>query len=238
MTSIKTRLAGIGLALGLLALPLGGAAASVGDLQAKYGHHRYFFSEEVVWQVADGPVARYAMLEPTTLEAIAGRQHLDMNTIKFLEDNVWEREPLARPHGKADVVPQLLDQETILFIEGNFWDYPPMAGYADGGVDDGIARSPRCHGEGLVDPANQEIAGIHDGLVARYCSGPTYVTVIKSVNNRGTHGGVYGIDIGFFSNEHPWQDEDEPLAVTAGGADQGRMVLPYDAPQLRAEEPQ
>lgn len=236
MTYINTRLAGFALALGLLALPLA-AAASVDDLRIEYAHHRYFFSEEGVGRLADEPTAEYAMLEMTALEEVAGRQHLDMSTIKFLEENTWDRVPVARPQGTSKAVPKLLDQETIRFLEGNFWDYQPMASFAVDSVDEGIVRPWHCFGEGLVDPGNQVIVDIRDGLVARYCSGHAYVASQPSVSGRDLQTGVYSIDIGFSSNEIPWQDSFEPVAVFADTDISERPVVPFEEPQLRADEP-
>lgn len=286
MHHFTTKLAGIALALGLLAIPLGAGARTTDVLASDYAHHRYFFSEEGVWRTGDEPVAQFAMIEMTKLEQIAGRQYLDRETILFLEENTWDhQEPRATPRGGLDTRKPILDRETILFLEDNIWDFGGTAEFAGFDVEDEVAYPSRCHGEGLADATNRAILGIEEDEIGRYCAGNAYpagdadvsgneipwLDQIEPMDGRdqesksgvydidpdlfsnetpwqdeydpmgefaaGGKSGAHDIDIGFFSNEMPWQDVEEPVAGYAETKPIERAELPFDAPQLRAEEP-
>ncbi|MEZ4522412.1 MAG: hypothetical protein R3A46_12325 [Thermomicrobiales bacterium] len=95
MNRLKHTLAGFGLALGLVALPL---SAGADGLTGKHANHRSF-TPEVIETMQYEPTAGYAMLDRTPLEEIAGRDNLDGKTIQFLEDNLWDHDIVAQPAG-------------------------------------------------------------------------------------------------------------------------------------------
>jgi hypothetical protein len=125
MTHIRSKFAGIALGLGLtlsaIALPsLAGAATD---------------DVFTVQPAQNEGVAVYAMVELTDLEQIAGRDNLDAETIRFLEQNLWflnsnaeyaaaELTDLERIAGRRN-----LDTETLKFLESNLWDYEFHAKY-------------------------------------------------------------------------------------------------------------
>jgi hypothetical protein len=206
MTHITTRLAalGLGLALGLPALPLVAGAESTATFPSAYANHRFYFSEEMVWLTLDEATAEYAMLEVSELERIAGRTKLDAETIKFLEDNLWERDLNAQPAGEADEMTPLeriagrrhLDTETIQFLEDNLWEYDAIAAFA---------------GEASPNDVPEEALWFAEDEAQNPTVGDTGI-------------GVYDVDPDDYSNEIPWQDLVEPYAGFAGNETNDSVV--------------
>lgn len=120
MNRFKTKLVGFGIAAGLLALPLSVGAASAGE----YSNHRHF-TAEVAGRAQYDPTAHYMMIERSPLEEIAGRDNLDWQTIKFLEDNLWDHDIRAYGAGEADE--DRLTAEELQFLEENLWGHGPTA---------------------------------------------------------------------------------------------------------------
>lgn len=86
MTHFTRTLIAAAVGLVLLALPIvAGAKGTEGNRSAS--------SEDDAAQTY--VVADYGMVELTTIEEIANGQVLDMQTIRFLEDNIWELEDSA-----------------------------------------------------------------------------------------------------------------------------------------------
>lgn len=110
MTSFRRILLGFGMALLLLAIPF--AVGAEGKET-----HRIFFSEDDT--ARNGEVAKYAMIQLSDLETIAGRQNLDSETIQFLEANLWLPEPIANYASVGIVAHIALCQGEGLLDTGN-----------------------------------------------------------------------------------------------------------------------
>jgi hypothetical protein len=62
------------------------------DLMAEYGINDGFVE----------PSAGYGQVDMTDLERIAGHRYLDSETIRFLENNLWDHDIIAQPEGDVD----------------------------------------------------------------------------------------------------------------------------------------
>lgn len=105
MNHLKTKLAGIGLAFSMVLVPVNTGAEAPAN-------HR-ISTQEMAGQAAYEPHAGYMPLDRTPLERIAGRDNLDSETIRFLENNLWDYDFLGYavggPDSPAAIYPSLED---------------------------------------------------------------------------------------------------------------------------------
>ena len=262
MIRIRKTLVGLGLAAGLLALPLGAGAQTLEVLKTEYASHRFFVSEEEVWRANGIEIADYAMLDVSDLERIAGRTHLDQETVKFLEDNIWEYDSLADFEGGVDPATGLTDEE--LQTLGGSPSHNDVADHDDLSTEARWFRDAEAEadtGVHAVDPdlfsdeipwqdATEPVARfagdadntggvyIDPGYFSNEILGQDRVEPVARFagDEDKTRGGVYGIDIGFYDNEAPWQGNPDPIARPAQTQPSGIFPHPDDVPQLRAGE--
>jgi hypothetical protein len=229
MIRIKKTLVGLGLAAGLLALPLGAGAQTLEVLKVEYASHRFFVSEEEIWRANGVEIADYAMLEVSDLERIAGRTHLDQATIQFLEDNIWEYDGLARFEGGVDPATGLTDEE--LQTLGGSPSNNDVADQEELPVEAAWFRDFEAE-------VNSGVYAVDPDMFSEEIYWQDRVEPAARFVGRedATSGGVYGIDIGFYDNEAPWQGTPDPIARPAETQPSGIFPHPDDVPQLRAGE--
>jgi hypothetical protein len=144
------------------------------------------------------------MVEVSELERIAGRTHLDSETIHFLEDNLWERDFNATFEGVPDDMTELeriagrrnLDTETIQFLEDNLWEYEFNAEFA---------------GEPSPNDVSEEAFWFYE-----------YEAALLEDDELG----VYDLDPNNYSEELLWQDLVEPYAGFAEHEADGTIAEP------------
>lgn len=253
MNRIKKTLVGLGLAAGLLALPLGAGAQTLEALKAEYASHRFFVSEEEIWRTNGVDTAHYAMLEISDLERIAGRTHLDQAMIQFLEENTRDYEGMARGVGDSDDMTDLeriagrtnLDQATIQFLEDNIWDYETTARFAtvdpeflseeefwfleENLWDYEIIAEPEGKVEPVIRLTEEELQFLEENIW-----GYNLDAQFQQIGD--TKIGVYDVDPDMFSEEIFWQDAFDSAATFEGDRDDDVYPYPHEIPGFRAGE--
>ncbi|CAN5820762.1 hypothetical protein BH23CHL2_BH23CHL2_26890 [soil metagenome] len=248
MTLIKKTLIGLGLAIGLLALPLSAGAGTSTTLS----NHRAS-TQELVERALYDPLATYMMIEMSNLEQVAGHKNLDQATIKFLEENIWDYEGMARGVGDPDDRTDLeriagrknLDQATIQFLEDNIWDLETSAGFArvdpeflseeelwfleDNLWNYEINAEPEGKVEPVVRLTEEELQYLEENIWG-------YNPEAQFQQTDDTRIGVYDIDPDMFSEEILWQDAFDSTATFEGDRDDDVYPYPHEIPGLRAGE--
>lgn len=156
-TTLTRRLAGFGLGLIFVALPVA-VGAQGADL------HRSYLTEHENGGIEQ--MANYGSVEMTELEEIAGAQNLSNQQIHFLESNLGPDEPVAvfmqvegteldaahtaQCQGEGFV--DSSNRSAVIASYGSIEAYcTPTAGFAAFPLDD-------FQGEGLVDPTNVQFS--------------------------------------------------------------------------------
>ncbi len=125
MTHLTRIITGFSLTLVFLALPILAGAEDRGNDRIYFTKHENALSSGT---------ASYANVTLTELEEIAGEQFLDIETVRFLEANLWMPEAAAN-FANVGAGEQVIDLEMMRFLEANLW-LPEAAASFAGDSDD------------------------------------------------------------------------------------------------------